>query len=323
MEILDKKNANHAKPLIAVVGATASGKSALAMHLAESADGEIINTDSMQVYRHFDIGTAKPSRQDLMRVPHHLIDVCEPDEGFSAARYVECTQRVISEIRQRGRVPILCGGTGLYFRALLQGLADIPPVPAEVREAVWRQIDEKGPNHCHQELALMDPCTAEKTHPNDAIRIARALEVIRATGKPLSHYLREQPYRGEIVDVLQVGYQWERAELHQRINERVARMLEQGWIAEVKGILERGYSTELKPFMAIGYGEIVAMLQGETAQSDLEVLIAARTRQYAKRQLTWFRKHPGIAWEAPGNGQAVLQRVEAYLEGFRGALEDI
>lgn len=310
-------------PCVAVVGPTASGKTGLALALGEALGGEVLNTDAMQVYRGFDIGTAKPTPAERARLPHHLLDVVAPDETYSAGAYVADATRIARALAQRRRLPVLCGGTGLYFRALLQGLAAIPPVPAAVRAAVAAELSARGAAACHAELAAVDPEAAAAVHPNDPVRIARGLEVYRATGRPISAYRRERPFRAHAAGVLSVGYAWPRAELYARIDERVRAMLATGWVAEVEGLLAAGWSPALKPFQAIGYREIVAMLRGERPDwaRDHEALaeaIALRTRRYAKRQLTWFRKHPDIRWLAPGDVPGALAAVRPFLAHAAG-----
>jgi tRNA dimethylallyltransferase len=305
-------------PLVAVVGATASGKSGLALELAEAVGGEIVNTDSLQVYRHFDIGTAKPTAAERARVPHHLIDVAEPDEPYSAGRYVEDASAVLAGIVARGRVPILCGGTGLYYRALTQGLADIPPVPAPVLAALEARIAVEGSAALHAELARVDAAAAASIHPNDPLRIARALAVFESAGRPLSDYRQERPFRAGAGRLLAVGLRWERARLYERVNARVRSMLAAGWAQEVRGLLAGGYGPALKPMRAIGYRELAAWLLagGDPEDGVPEALaedIAQRTRRYAKRQLTWFRQHPEVRWAPPGQAAALQAAVRDFV----------
>ena len=305
-------------PLVAVVGPTASGKSALAMALAERLGGEVINTDSMQVYRGFDIGTGKLSQAERRRVTHHLIDVANPAEQYSAGRYIADARAAIAGMVERGRVPILCGGTGLYFRALLFGMAEIPQVSARVRDAVEAWLKQKGLAAGHAELTRVDPVTAAKVHPNDPARIARALEVYRMAGVPLSTYRSAQPFAESAPGSLSVGTSFERPELYRRIGQRVRAMIARGWIEEVEGLLGQGYGPGLKPMRAIGYRQIAAWLGGgrlpEAGGEALAEAIATHTRRYAKRQMTWFRKHPGIFWSAPGGFDMVMERVRRFLE---------
>lgn len=313
-------------PLVAVVGPTASGKSALAIALAEQFGGEIVNTDSMQVYRFFDIGTAKPTGEERDRVPHHLIDVANPEQGYSAGQYVIEAKACILDIHQRGKLPILCGGTGLYFRALMQGIAAIPAVPEAVHQEVAQWLEEHGLAAGYAELMRVDAAAAEGIHPHDPSRIARALAVFRATGVPLSSYRAQQPFRETAPRSLSVGYQFDRPVLYERINRRVREMIAQGWIEEVRGLLERGYGPQHQPMRAIGYKQIVDYLQrGNTPEKDqipeltaLTESIATSTRRYAKRQLTWFRKHPGIGWSAPGAWDGVCDRVKYFLKNSLG-----
>ena len=305
-------------PLVAVVGPTASGKSALAMALAERLGGEVINTDSMQVYRGFDIGTGKLSQAERRRVTHHLIDVANPAEQYSAGRYIADARAAIAGMVERGRVPILCGGTGLYFRALLFGMAEIPQVSARVRDAVEAWLKQKGLAAGHAELTRVDPVTAAKVHPNDPARIARALEVYRMAGVPLSAYRRAQPFAESAPGALSVGTSFERPELYRRIGQRVRAMIARGWIEEVEGLLGQGYGPGLKPMRAIGYRQIAAWLGGgrlpEAGGEALAEAIATHTRRYAKRQMTWFRKHPGIFWSAPGGFDVIMKRVRRFLK---------
>ena len=301
-------------PMIAVGGATASGKSSLAMAIAEKFGGEIINTDSLQVYRHLDIGTAKPGRAERARIPHHLIDLIDPDQPYSAGRYVTDAKRIIAELPARKRLPVLCGGTGLYLRSLLFGLADVPGGPAVLLEEVERRIAVLGAGACHRELAKVDPAAAAAIHPNDPARIARALSVYRATGRPLSAFRREGPLRPQVPNVLTVGIRWPRAELYGRINRRVREMLAGGWIEEVEGLLKSGYGAELKPLRSIGYREIIQYLSQGGDREELASRIATRTRRYGKRQTTWFEKHPGMLWTEPGNTEPIMEAVKIFLK---------
>ena len=301
-------------PMIAVVGPTGSGKSELALRLAERFGGEIVNTDSLQVYRTLDIGTAKPEAAERARVPHHLLDVVNPDEPFSAGEYVRAARRVLADLARRRRVPVLCGGTGLYFRALVQGIADIPDVSAAVRDAVAARLAKLGPEALHAELGRVDPASAARIHPRDAQRIARALEVAEATGRPLSAYQAQQPFRPAAGGVLSVGFAWERAALYRRLDARVEAMLRRGLVAEVEGILARGFAPDVKPLKSIGYLEAVACLQGRLPREALAAAIQVRTRHYAKRQVTWFKRHPEVYWAAPGDWEGVARRVGEFLE---------
>ncbi|MBI4081244.1 MAG: tRNA (adenosine(37)-N6)-dimethylallyltransferase MiaA [Candidatus Lambdaproteobacteria bacterium] len=303
-----------AGPLLAVVGATASGKSALALTLAEGLGGEIVSLDSMQVYRHLDIGTAKPSAAERARVPHHLLDIVEPDQPFSAGAYRRAAVEALAAIRGRGRVPILCGGTGLYLQALLGGLAEIPPVPGDVCARVQALLERLGPAECHRELARRDPVAAARIHPHDPARIGRALEVHLATNRPLSAFQRQQLFAPPPPELLLLEVRWPRAELYGRIDRRVEAMLAAGWVAEVNRVLALGFSPRLKPLRAIGYREIVEYVEGRRGADTLAGTIAGRTRHYAKRQGTWFRRQPGIRWVEPGDARALFALAEKHLK---------
>ena len=300
--------------MIAVVGPTAGGKSELAEALAEAFGGEIISTDSLQVFRHLDIGTAKPAPSRRARIAHHLIDVAEPDESYSAGRYVADAQAALAGIRAAGRLPLLCGGTGLYYRALVQGLMEVPPVCASARAKVEAMVREEGVEACHRELERVDPATAGRLHPHDRARITRALEIYFSTGRPISEFQRRQPFRSVPSSLLAVGIQWERAALYARINRRVPEMLEQGWVEEVRRILAMGFSPGLKPLQSIGYREISALLRGEREEQGLVEDIARRTRNYAKRQVAWFRNQPEVHWFAPQRRDEIFRSAENFLK---------
>jgi tRNA dimethylallyltransferase len=299
---------------IAVVGPTASGKSELAVTLAARMGGEIISTDSLQVYRHLDIGTAKPTPQQRARAPHHLLDMVNPDESYSAGRYVADGTAVLARLHREHKPALLCGGTGLYFRALLLGLAEVPPIPPEVRERVLALHAEHGLAACRTELERLDPQGAAALRPADTARTLRALEVILATGRPLREFQRRKPFRAKAENLLSVGIGWDRAALYERINRRTREMLEQGWIEEVRRVQAMGYGPELKPMRAIGYKEICALLAGQAEEEGLADRIAQRTRRYAKRQLTWFRNQQDVFWRAPGEEGQIVERVEFFLK---------
>ncbi|MDH4224753.1 MAG: tRNA (adenosine(37)-N6)-dimethylallyltransferase MiaA [Deltaproteobacteria bacterium] len=285
-------------PLIAVVGPTASGKTALAVEIALRFGGEVINTDSMQVYRHLDIGTGKPSPSQRQGVVHHLLDTVNPDESYSAGQYVKQAGVVIDSLQAQGRPAILCGGTGLYFRALVEGLASIPPIPPAVRREAGEMIRRLGPVEAHAALARLDPVTAARLNPNDTQRVGRGLEVVLATGRGLTdfHNLGLVGQRPE--PVVWVGIRWPREDLYRRINRRVEIMLEAGWVEEVRQVAAR-YSFKAKPLQAIGYREVGRYLTGSLPKDQLAPAITQRTRQYAKRQITWFGRNPKIYWAPP------------------------
>jgi tRNA dimethylallyltransferase len=283
-------------PLVAIVGPTASGKSALALQIAEERGGEIVSCDSLQVYRGLDIGSAKPTADERRRVRHHLIDVRDPDEAFSAADYARLARAALAEIRSRGRLPIVAGGTGLYLRALISGLFEGPSRDEGLRARLSGLAERFGDARLHRVLRRVDPEAAARIHATDRLRIVRALEVFRATGRPLSAQHREgaEPLRG--YHTLVVGLSPPREELRRRITARTRQMFERGLIEEVRGLMGRGYGPDLRPLQAIGYRQVVAVLEGRITVSAAEASIVTETMQYAKRQRTWFRHQATVSW---------------------------
>jgi tRNA dimethylallyltransferase len=288
-------------PLVAVVGPTASGKSALGVWLAERLGGEVVGCDSTQLYRGFDIGTAKPSASDRRGVPHHLIDVLGPTEEATAGGYRQLALSVLAELRQRGRLPVFTVGTGLYLRALLEGLADVPQRSEELRARLRASAGEHSPGYLHRLLKRIDPQTAGKIAPADEQKLLRAIEVCALARKPISEVHRAgraplEGWRG-----LKVGLMPPREKLVERIHARTEAMLEQGWIEEVRVLLASGLSEDAKPFDFIGYRELRAVLHEQMTLADARDAIQQATRRYAKRQITWFRKEPRVQW-FPGFG---------------------
>lgn len=296
--------------LIVICGPTASGKSELALRLAGQLDAEIVNADSMQVYRGMDIGTAKPTKSERESIPHHLIDVAPPDRLFSAADFMEAADAAIADVAARGKRVIVVGGTGLYIRALLNGLVDSPSGAGEIRYQLQAEADLIGNQAMLEKLRLVDPESAGQVHPNNLVRIIRALEVHRLTGIPLSRYQQEHAFAGQRYRSLQIGIQVERGVLYSRIEERVERMLRDGLLEEVQGLLDAGYGRELKSMRSIGYKEAAACLCGEYGLDRAAELIKRDTRRYAKRQLTWFRADSNILWlEYPKNFANILKHA--------------
>jgi tRNA dimethylallyltransferase len=284
--------------LIAIVGPTGAGKSDLALRLAEAVPAEIVSCDSLQVYRGLDVGSAKPSEEARRRVPHHLIDVVDPDQAFSAAEYASAARRAVAEVRGRARLPIVVGGTGLYLRALLVGLFEGPPRDADFRARAGRMAARYGDARLHRLLARVDPAAAARIHMRDRVRVVRALEVFRATGRPISEH-HGSAAAGGSATVCVIGIIPGRAELRRRVEARTRGMLEAGLVEEVRALLQRGYGPELRPLRAIGYRQAVALVQGAISVEDAERDIVTATMQYAKRQMTWFRHQtPGVRWHS-------------------------
>jgi tRNA dimethylallyltransferase len=301
--------------ILIICGPTASGKSELALRLARELDGEIISADSMQIYRGMDIGTAKPTAEEMADIPHHLLDVADPDTPFSAADFSDAASQAISGVIRRGRRPIVVGGTGLYIRALLHGLVDSPSGAGELRERLQGEARESGNLAMLERLRLVDPELAATIHPNNLVRIIRGLEVYHLTGIPLSRYQREHGFAGERFASLAIGIRVERQELYQRIEERVDRMLAAGLIDEVRRLVDAGFCPELKAMRSIGYRESCAYLSGELSLEETALLIKRNTRRYAKRQLTWFNADPDIIWlEYPEKFVTILQYCIAFFE---------
>jgi tRNA dimethylallyltransferase len=282
--------------VIAVVGATATGKSELALALAGELRGEIVNADALQVYRGFDIGTAKPGPEERARVPHHLIDILDPHERYSAGEVARRAREAVSGIQERGNTPIIVGGSGLYLRALFEGISPVPPGDPEVRSELRRRLENEGLAALSAELARVDPETAARLGAGDTQRILRALEVARVSGRPLSSWIAEQPFGTQRVDALRLGLTLPRTVLYDRIAGRVARMVELGWVEEVARLLARGLDPGLPAFQAIGYRQIVRHLEGEWSLEHAIAETVKATRRFAKRQETWFRREPDVTW---------------------------
>jgi tRNA dimethylallyltransferase len=289
------------------------GKSGLAVKLAGRFHGEIINGDSMQVYRGFTIGTAKPTEAERAGIPHHLLDLVDPASQFCAMDFVRETLRVLDDLRTRRALPIIVGGTGLYLKALLDGLFPGPGRDPEVRRRLAAQADESGLPGLWQRLEGIDPAYARKIGPNDRLRIIRALEVHELSGLPMSvHFGRTAGFLKDF-HIVRIGLQLERKELAGRIEERVDRMFEQGLAAEVESLLARGVSEDAPPFRALGYKHVLMYLHHRISLDEAKALTKQDTRQYAKRQMTWFRKMAEVRWFAPSDLEAVAALVEENL----------
>lgn len=285
-------------PVTVIAGPTAAGKTAAGIALAERLGLEIISADSRQVYRHLDIGTAKPTADERARVPHHLVDFLDPAQPYSAADYMSEARRVMDDRDAQGRKYVVVGGSGLYLRALIEGLASIPSADRAIREELAAFVAQHGKAALHKRLQGVDPVTAGRLEPNDTVRVVRALEVHRLTGQPISRWQAGQRvrdgrrYRLIVLDV-------ERDELYRRIERRVDAMIEQGLVEEVRGILDKGYPTTLNSLRTVGYREIIAHLDGAYGLDRAVELVKRNTRNFAKRQLTWFRGAKGAEWMTP------------------------
>lgn len=309
-------------PAVAIVGPTASGKSELGLELARALDGEIVNYDSIQLYRLFDIGTAKPSLLERATVPHHMVDVLDPGELFSAGDYRSEAEPVLAGIRRRGRVPILVGGTGLYLRALIEGLFEGPRRSEYWRERLRDVAEGRGREYVHSILARLDPETARRIAAADLPKVVRAIEVHLATGRPLSSHLAERP-RAPIAgfSFSIVGLSPGREQLHERIHLRVARMYEEGLVEEVRRILEGGIPRDAAAFRAIGYRQALQYIDGIIPIGEAIMLTERDTRRYAKRQMTWFRRQHSAKWfEGFGSDPAIRERI---IEGISKTIDSV
>lgn len=303
--------------LVVILGPTASGKSSLAHGLAQQFNGEIVSCDSVAVYRYFEIGTAKPSLEDRRAIPHHLIDVSEPSKPFTAGEYSRQARAVVAAITSRGRLPIVVGGTGLYLRALLEGLFPGPERSETLREQLRERVKQKGPQYVHKILARLDPASAEQIHANDTPKTIRAIEVCMAARSPMSDLLQQRgrdPLRG--YRILRLGLDPRRDRLYERINQRAEKMFEQGLIDETSALLKRfPHLADTIPFNALGYRQAVQYLRGELTHEKAVELTKQGHRNYAKRQMTWFRREPHVMWiEEFGDDYFVREDAFAAVE---------
>ena len=299
--------------IVVLSGPTASGKSALALTLAREFPVEIVNADSLQVYRHFDIGTAKPTAAERGEVPHHLIDVADPGEPYDAGRYVRDAERAIGEIRARGKVPMLVGGTGMYIRALLRGLDPLPSDP-RVREELSRRWEAEGGAALHAELARIDPATSAKVHPSDRLRVLRALEIAALAGIPPSRARASWGSAGARHACLFLALWPDRETLYRGIDARTEGMFRRGLVEEVEGLLAMGFDRSLKPMMALGYRHAAAHLLDGIPLSETIEAVKRDTRRYAKRQVTWLSSEPDLVPVVPGDvSHPPSESVRIYL----------
>jgi tRNA dimethylallyltransferase len=304
-------------PLVAVGGPTGSGKSELALDLAERFAGEIVNCDSLQVYRYFDIGTAKLPMEERRGVPHHLIDILNPDEVFTAGEYARVARAAIAEVTARGKLPIVAGGTGFYLRALVDGLFEGPSRDEELRARLATR-EQRRAGSLHRLLRRFDRAAAEKIHANDVPKVTRALEIRLLTRRPATELFAQGRDALAGYRTLKLGLLPEREILNPLLDARCARMFERGLVDEVRGILARGFGAECKPFESHGYRQAMQTIEGELNQREAIFYAQRNTRQYAKRQMTWFRREPELVWlKGFGNEERIraqaMERTEAFL----------
>jgi tRNA dimethylallyltransferase len=302
--------------LVVALGPTASGKSALGIRLAEKLGGEILVCDSTQVYRHFDIGTAKVPAVEQRGIRHHVVDIVEPAEIFTAGDYRRHALEALDDLRRRQMLPILTAGTGLYLRALLEGLADAPQRSEEIRARLRQKAEQRGSQHLHRVLARLDPEAAERITAADTQKIIRAIELRLLTGKPVGEIHRSGRDALQGYEIIKIGLLPPRAALYARIHARTAAMLAAGWLAEVRALVGSGIAPGAKPFQFIGYSQLREHLAGRLSEKDAVQQIEQATRRFAKRQLTWFRKESGVHWlagfgDAPEISAAALALVKS------------
>jgi tRNA dimethylallyltransferase len=302
------------KPKVIVIcGPTGIGKTSVGIRLAENAGGEIISADSMQIYRCMDIGTAKPTADEQNRIPHHLIDIVDPDEDFDAVRFAKLARERVMQLHHRGVMPFVVGGTGLYIKALLQGLFHSNPVDPAIRERLNKEAAENGSSGLYDRLQRVDPDTADRLHPNDTYRIIRALETIESSGRSISEHHQDHRFEDEPFNTLKIGLQMDRQALYDRIDQRVDLMIEAGLVDEVKKLLELGYSADLKSMQSIGYRHIVDFIEGRLSRDECVRTLKRDTRRFAKRQFTWFGADQQIKWYEPDQLIEIVKLVEGFL----------
>jgi len=300
--------------LIVILGPTASGKSALAIDLAEKLNGEILVCDSTQVYRHFDIGTAKVPLAEQRGIPHHLVDLVESDEVFTAGDYQRRAVEALNDLRQRGKLPILTAGTGLYLRALLQGLSEAPQRSEELRGRLRSIVQRRGPEHLHRILLRLDAPAASRISPRDTQKIIRAIEMRLLAGKRVDEIHSSGRSGLEGYSITKIGLNPPRAALYARINSRATQMMDLGWLEEVRNLMARGVPPDTKPFQFIGYSELRQVIEGRLSEEKALEKIRQATRNFAKRQLTWFRREPDVSWLSGfGDDPQILAQALAVL----------
>lgn len=312
------------EPFVVLVGPTAVGKTALSLPMAQALDAEIVNVDSRQLYRHMDIGTAKPSAAQQTQVPHHLLDLLLPDQQSSAAQFLTVARQVLADLRQRGKRALIVAGSGLYLQALLYGLMPAPTAYEPLRRVLHMYADRHGAPALHRRLRYVDPVAAASYHPHDRVRLVRALEVMYLTGEPFS--LHRQRHQGQepMLPYIGIALTRERADLYARITARTDAMLAAGWLAEVERLVGWGYTRECAAMNSLGYRELLAYVAGERGWHETVTAIKTATCHLAKRQLTWFRKMAHLhwfnlsAWEEQTAVTTMVTHLQAVLEGREG-----
>ncbi len=300
--------------IIVICGPTGIGKTSTAISLCLDFKGEIIGADSMQLYRHMNIGTAKPTPAETKMVPHHMTDIIDPDAPFDAAAYANMAADRINTLIHRKITPFIVGGTGLYIKALIHGLSRARPADPQVLAQLKDDADKNGAKALYERLAQCDPDAAKRIHPNDSFRVIRALEIFQVTGKPISQYHDDHNFLENRFNALKIGLELPRETLYQRINTRVDAMIKEGLLAEVKDLLEKGYKKDLKSMQSIGYRHMTEFLTQEISWEEALNTLKRDTRRYAKRQMTWFKADPEIKWFKPDQKAEIRDEIERFLD---------
>jgi len=301
------------KKIIIICGPTGIGKTTFAISVARRFNGEIIGADSMQIYKHMNIGTAKPEPEELSQIPHHLVDFLDPKDDFDAGQYVKAADKSIEDMTTRGKIPIITGGTGLYIKALLYGLFRSEPICEKTLSQLTRDLGEAGSLNLYQKLEKCDPKSAQKIHPNDSFRVIRALEVYQTTGQRISDRQKNHDFDDLRYNSMKIGLTMDREKLYDRINKRVDVMLNQGLLNEVTTLVENGYSFDLKPMQSIGYKHMGMFIENKVSWEEAVRLLKRDTRRYAKRQFTWFRKDKEIIWFQPSQFDLAEKLIKEFL----------
>ncbi len=300
--------------IVVVCGPTGVGKTGFAIALAGRFNAHVVGADSMQIYRHMDIGTAKPTAQEKASVPHHMVDIIDPDQDFDAAAYAQQAQACIHKLVSNNTLPLVVGGTGLYIKSLIYGLSKGAPADAAIRHRLQLELERSGLAAMHGQLKQKDPEAARRIHPNDRYRIIRALEVFILTGRSIFDHHESHGFRSPRYNVLTLGLSMPRKQLYERINRRVDVMIAQGLKDEVMGLIDRGYSVQLKSMQSLGYRHMIAHLRDGVSWSRTVETLKRDHRRYAKRQLTWFRADEGVHWLAPHQTGAAIELIDGFLQ---------
>lgn len=303
-------------PVLVLVGPTAIGKTSFSIELARKFNCEIISVDSMQVYKYMNIGTAKVTKEEMQGIPHYLIDIVTPDISYDAAKFASDAARAITAIHDKGKIPLLTGGTGLYLKTLLYGIFEEPAKDEKIRAILIKRLKKEGAGSLHNELLACDPVSGARIHQNDTHRLIRGLEIYLATGRPWSSFLEdEQRKRNKnYTNILQIGLRIEREILYDRINRRTLNMLDDDFEGEVTSLLDKGYSPNLKSMGSIGYRHMVAYLSGKTTFQEMQETLARDTRRYAKRQMTWFKKMKELNWVDINDKKRAVNMISSWID---------